>query len=177
MSYFHWIAGSILGLLWFWRLADAALGMRKIADVSRPEWDRKPATPKGNPRVSIIVPARDEEADIAEALTRLLALDYDNYEVIAVDDRSTDRTGEIIDRIAASAAARACLKVIHINDLPAGWLGKTHAMWAATQEASGQWLLFTDADVLFKPEVLRRCGVPWPTLKLNPRTTSCFSHV
>ncbi len=156
MSDFHWIAGSILGLVWSWRLADAALGMRKIADVSRPEWDRKPATPDGNPRVSIIVPARDEEADIAEALTRLLALDYDNYEVIVVDDRSTDRTGEIIDRIAASAKAHGRLKVIHINSLPAGWLGKTHAMWTAAKQASGDWLLFTDADVLFKPDSLRR---------------------
>lgn len=156
MSDFHWIAGSILGLVWSWRLADAALGMPKIADVSRPEWDRKPATPDGNPRVSIIVPARDEEADIAEALTRLLALDYDNYEVIAVDDRSTDRTGEIIDRIAASAKAHGRLKVIHINSLPAGWLGKTHAMWTAAKQASGDWLLFTDADVLFKPDSLRR---------------------
>jgi hypothetical protein len=156
MSDLHWIAGSILGLVWFWRLADAALGMRKIADVSRPEWDRKPATPDGNPRVSIIVPARDEEADIAEALTRLLTLDYDNYEVIAVDDRSTDRTGEIIDRIAASAKAHGRLKVIHINSLPAGWLGKTHAMWTAAKQASGDWLLFTDADVLFKPDSLRR---------------------
>ena len=156
MSDFHWIAGSILGLVWSWRLADAALGMRKIADVSRPEWDRKPATPDGNPRVSIIVPARDEEADIAEALTRLLALDYDNYEVIVVDDRSTDRTGEIIDRIAAGAKAHGRLKVIHINSLPAGWLGKTHAMWTAAKQASGDWLLFTDADVLFKPDSLRR---------------------
>ena len=156
MSDFHWIAGSILGLVWSWRLADAALGMRKIADVSRPEWDRKPATPDGNPRVSIIVPARDEEADIAEALTRLLALDYENYEVIVVDDRSTDRTGEIIDRIAAGAKAHGRLKVIHINSLPAGWLGKTHAMWTAAKQASGDWLLFTDADVLFKPDSLRR---------------------
>jgi len=156
MSDFHWIAGSILGLVWFWRLADAALGMPNIADVSRPEWDRKPVTPDGNPRVSIIVPARDEEADIAEALTRLLALDYDNYEVIVVDDRSTDRTGEIIDRIAASAKAHGRLKVIHINSLPAGWLGKTHAMWTAAKQASGDWLLFTDADVLFKPDSLRR---------------------
>lgn len=156
MSDFHWIAGSILGLVWSWRLADAALGMRKIADVSRPEWDRKPATPDGNPRVSIIVPARDEEADIAEALTRLLALDYEDYEVIVVDDRSTDRTGEIIDRIAAGAKAHGRLKVIHVNSLPAGWLGKTHAMWTAAKQASGDWLLFTDADVLFKPDSLRR---------------------
>jgi glycosyltransferase involved in cell wall biosynthesis len=159
MNYFHWIAGSILGLAWASRLVSAALGMPRIPDISRPEWDRNPATPQGTPRVSIIVPARNEEEEIEPALTRLLALDYDNYEVIAVDDRSTDRTGEIMDRIAASPQAHGCLKVIHIDSLPTGWLGKTHAMWTAGKEATGDWLLFTDADVLFKPDALRRAMV------------------
>ncbi|MBZ5703770.1 MAG: glycosyltransferase family 2 protein [Acidobacteriia bacterium] len=159
MTYFHWIAGSILGLAWASRLVSAALGMPRIADISRPEWDRSPATPQGTPRVSIIVPARNEEEEIEPALTRLLTLDYDNYEVIAVDDRSTDRTGEIMDRIAASPEAHGCLKVIHIDSLPTGWLGKTHAMWTAGKEATGDWLLFTDADVLFKPDALRRAMV------------------
>jgi glycosyltransferase involved in cell wall biosynthesis len=159
MNYFHWIAGSILGLAWASRLVSAALGMPRIPDISRPEWDRNPATPQGTPRVSIIVPARNEEEEIEPALTRLLALDYDNYEVIAVDDRSTDRTGEIMDRIAASPEAHGCLKVIHIDSLPTGWLGKTHAMWTAGKEATGDWLLFTDADVLFKPDALRRAMV------------------
>lgn len=159
MSYFHWIAGSVLGIVWFSRLADAALGGPKIADVSRPEWDRNPVAPQGNPRVSIIVPARNEEQDIEQTLSRLLALDYDNYEVIAVDDRSTDRTGEIMDRIAGRAERHGCLKVIHIDALPAGWLGKTHAMWTAGKQASGDWLLFTDADVRFRPDALRRALV------------------
>jgi cellulose synthase/poly-beta-1,6-N-acetylglucosamine synthase-like glycosyltransferase len=152
MSYFHWIVGCTLGLAWVWRLVDAALGVPKIADIARPEWDRKPP---GNPRVSIIVPARNEADDIAATLTRLLALDYDNYEVIAVDDRSNDRTGEIMEQIAATAPPGR-LKVIRVSNLPAGWLGKPHAMWAAGNQASGEWLLFTDADVLFKPDALRR---------------------
>jgi glycosyltransferase involved in cell wall biosynthesis len=151
MNDFHWIAGWILGLAWLWRLADAALGVPKIADISRPEWNRRPAA---SPRVSLIVPARNEEADIAATLTRLLALDYDSYEVIAVDDRSTDRTGAIMEQIAASAPEK--LKVVRIVDLPAGWVGKTHAMWSAGNQANGDWLLFTDADVQFKPDVLRR---------------------
>jgi glycosyltransferase involved in cell wall biosynthesis len=153
---FHWIAGSILGLVWFSRLLDAALGMPKVADISRPEWNRKPATPDGNPRVSIIVPARNEEEHIGPALTTLLNLDYDNYEVIAVNDRSTDRTGEVMDRIASTPEARGRLKVIHIAELPQGWLGKVHAMWSAANHATGDWLLFTDADVLFRPDVLTR---------------------
>jgi cellulose synthase/poly-beta-1,6-N-acetylglucosamine synthase-like glycosyltransferase len=156
MSYFHWIAGTILAMVWFSRLLDAALGMPKVADISRPEWDRKPATPSGNPRVSIIVPARNEEEHIGPALATLLKLDYDNYEVIAVDDRSTDRTGEVMDRIASTPQAGGRLKVIHVAELPPGWLGKVHAMWTAAHRATGDWLLFTDADVLFRSDVLRR---------------------
>ena len=106
--------------------------------------------------MSIIVPARNEAETIQQPLTQLLGLDYDNYEVIAVNDRSTDRTGEMMDRIGISPAAHGRLKIIHVDDLPAGWLGKTHAMWTAAQQASGDWLLFTDADVLFRPQALRR---------------------
>jgi hypothetical protein len=156
MSYFHWIAGSILALAWFSRIVGAALGMPKITDVSQTEWDRNPVTPQGNPAVTLIVPACNEEETIEQGLSSLLALDYDNYEVIAVNDRSTDRTGEIMDRIASSPAAHGILKVVHVRELPAHWLGKTHAMWTAAQQAKGDWLLFTDADVLFKPDALRR---------------------
>src|SRR5580693_6826998 len=153
---FHWIAGSLLALVWFSRLLDAALGMPKVADISHPEWNRKPATPAGNPRVSVIVPALNEEEHIGPALTKLLTLDYDNYEIIAVNDRSTDRTGEVIDRVASRPDANGRLKVIHIAELPAGWLGKAHAMWSAAETTTGDWLLFTDADVLFRPDVLTR---------------------
>lgn len=153
---FHWIAGGILALAWFSRIVDAAFGMPRIADIARPEWDRKPATQNGEPRVSIIVPACNEAGDIGETLKRLLALDYSNYEIIAVNDRSTDRTGEIMDGVARRPEAHDLLKVVHISDLPSGWLGKTHAMWTASQRATGEWLLFTDADVLFKPDALRR---------------------
>jgi glycosyltransferase involved in cell wall biosynthesis len=153
MHYLNWIAGTILALAWFSRIVDAARGMPSVADVSQPEWDRNPVSPAGNPRVSIIVPARNEEKEIAQALTQLLALDYDNYEVIAVNDRSTDRTGEIMEEIQKRSSR---LQVIHHETLPPTWLGKTHAMWTATNSATGDWLLFTDADVLFKPDSLRR---------------------
>jgi glycosyltransferase involved in cell wall biosynthesis len=180
MNYFHWIAGTILALAWLSRIVDAAIGMPSVADVLLPEWDRNPVTPAGNPRVSIIVPARNEEETIEASLRTLLALDYDNYEVIAVNDRSTDRTGEIMEGLTGSSqfsetrdqgsqsphpvSAKSAetrmgypwLRVIHHRELPAGWLGKTHAMWTGANEASGEWLLFTDADVLFKPDSLRR---------------------
>jgi glycosyltransferase involved in cell wall biosynthesis len=166
VNYFHWIAGTILALAWFSRIVDAAIGMPGVADVSQPEWDRDPVAPSGNvsldnsslnnPRVSIIVPARNEEDDVEQTLNSLLELDYDNYEVIAVNDRSTDHTGEIMEKIAARAGSSRRLRVIHHRELPPGWLGKTHAMWTATNEANGEWLLFTDADVRFKPDSLRR---------------------
>jgi len=153
MGYLLWIAGSILALAWFSRIAEAAVGVPHIADISKPHWDRQPSN---HPRVSIIVPACNEQEDIEQGLSGLLALDYGNYEVIAVNDRSTDHTGEIMDRVAASPAAHGRLRVVHVTELPPGWLGKTHAMWSAGQQAGGDWLLFTDADVLFKPDVLRR---------------------
>ena len=196
MPYFHWIAGTILALAWASRIVDAALGMPSVADVSRPEWDRNPVLSAGNPRVSIIVPARNEEEVIEQALNTLLALDYDNYEVIAVNDRSTDSTGEIMERIAkvhsqnphpfdtlragsvAETATRVghprALRVVHHTELPPSWLGKTHAMWTAAKQATGDWLLFTDADVLFKPDALRRAlayaeSVPADHVVLFPR--------
>jgi glycosyltransferase involved in cell wall biosynthesis len=156
MHYFHWIAGTILALAWFSRIVEAAIGMPSVADISKPEWERNPVVASGNPRVSVIVPARNEEEEIEQTLTRLLALDYDNYEVIAVNDRSTDRTGEIMEKVAKNTNTLGSLRVIHHRELPAGWLGKTHAMWTATNEAKGDWLLFTDADVMFKADSVRR---------------------
>jgi glycosyltransferase involved in cell wall biosynthesis len=153
---FHWIVGSVLALIWLSRLVGAALGMPKVADISRPEWGRKPTREKASPRVSIIVPARNEEEQIGPALASLLKLDYESYEVIAVNDRSTDHTGEVLNRIATTPEAEARLKVIHLTALPPGWLGKVHAMWTAAAQASGDWLLFTDADVIYRPDVLTR---------------------
>ena len=175
MTYFHWIAGTVLALIWLSRVVDTAFGVRTLTDISQPEWDRNPATPGGNPRLAIIVPARNEEASIEQALTQLLAVDYDNYEVIAVNDRSTDRTGEVMDCVASSCEKKkwsdgrtplalseaegsgSQIKVIHIRDLPAGWMGKAHAMYTAAKSAPhADWLLFTDADVMFRPDCLRR---------------------
>jgi len=154
MIYLYWIAGGILAFVWLSRVLDAALGMPKVTDISRPEWDTR--APNGTPRVSIIVPARNEEDHVGESLTRLLQLDYRNYEVIAIDDRSIDDTGEIMNRVASRPEAQGRLKVIHITSLPSGWMGKVHAMWKGAKESSGEWLLFTDADVLFRPGSLRR---------------------
>ena len=104
------------------------------------------------PRVSIIVPARNEEDILPASLVSLMNLDYSDYEVILVDDASTDRTGAIAD---GWAERDPRLKVIHNRALPLGWTGKVHALHLGAQAASGEWILATDADLVFHPAVLR----------------------
>ncbi len=151
MCWFWTILGGLLAAIWFDRLRDAALGLPTIPQIAGPEWDR---WPDPRPRATVIVAARNEEAHVEAAVGSLLALDYPDYEVIAVNDRSTDRTGELLDRLARENPAR--LRVLHVRELPSGWLGKPHAMGLAAEQASGDWLLFTDADVTFRPDALRR---------------------
>ena len=103
------------------------------------------------PTLTVIAPACNEEETVEPALRSLLAVDYPGLELIAVDDRSTDRTGAILDSITDPR-----LRVIHITDLPPGWLGKNHALHVAAAKATGEFILFTDADVRFEPSALRR---------------------
>ena len=114
------------------------------------------------PPMTVIVPARNEAENIAPALHSLLAANGVPLQIIAVDDRSTDQTGAIMETIAQSAREaggnmhQVMLEVLHVAELPSGWLGKTHAMSLAAQQATGEWLLFTDADVVFHPDALHR---------------------
>src|SRR5436853_4310020 len=105
------------------------------------------------PRVSIIIPARNEERNVEEALRSILALDYDDLEIDVVDDRSTDSTGEILDRM---ARANPRLRVVHVRELPPGWLGKNHARELGGSRATGDYRLWTDAEVVLAPSALRR---------------------
>jgi len=93
--------------------------------------------------VSVIVPAKDEEENIRVAIETILAQHYRNLEVIVVDDRSRDRTAEIVREVAAGDAR---VRLVQVTELPEGWFGKPHAMQVAAREARGQWLLFVDAD-------------------------------
>jgi glycosyltransferase involved in cell wall biosynthesis len=111
------------------------------------------AIPKSLPSLSIVFTARNEEANLEQSLPSLLGIDYPHFEIIAVNDRSTDQTGEVIEKYAAQDVR---LKSIHIAELPDGWLGKVHALDQAMQMTSGDWVLFTDADLVFENQVLKK---------------------
>jgi hypothetical protein len=112
-----------------------------------------PLKPEGQQSVSIIVAACNEEEKIEQAMRSLLALDYRHIEIIAINDRSTDSTGTVLADLAADHRA---LKVIHVNSLPANWMGKLHALQKGAELARGEYLLFTDADVLLEKSALAR---------------------
>ncbi len=134
-----WLLPQIEGRLSGWR----PVHLRDVPTDSLASW----------PRLSVIVPALNEEAAIESAMRTLLALDYPNLEIIAVDDRSADRTGYLLDSLAAEDSR---LRVVHVTELPPGWLGKNHALHCAAGRADGEYLLFTDADVHFDRTTLRR---------------------
>jgi glycosyltransferase involved in cell wall biosynthesis len=175
----YWILGLLLTLIWLVPALQLALHSSDVADLTQPEWN--PPQDTDLPSLTIVVPARNEEAEIEDALRSLLQLNYPRYQVVAVNDRSTDQTGAIMERLAAEPASAGKLRVLHVRDLPSGWLGKVHAMWLgsqgnaaqrdaaqgnalqgnvtqenAAQQTSSDWLLFTDADCVFHPDSLRR---------------------
>ncbi len=104
------------------------------------------------PPVTVIVPARNEAANLDQTLKDLRAQHYTNLEILVVDDRSTDNTAAVAARHAEHDPRVQLLQVRH---LPDGWLGKNHACWLAAGQARGRWLLFTDADVCFHPDAVR----------------------
>lgn len=114
--------------------------------------DVPPAT-DGLPSLSLIVAARNEARNLRAAATTLLALDYPDLELIIVDDRSSDATAAILAEL---AAVDPRLTVVTVAELPDGWLGKNHALWRGSRMARGELLLFSDADIVMAPDVLRR---------------------
>jgi hypothetical protein len=154
-SQLHWFWTGLLGFIafaWFiaaMELAWGALVIPSLKHMRPSEGGNRAGNADDPPRVSILFSARDEAEKLPAALASFLALDYPNYEVIAVNDRSEDATGAILD-----AAARDNSR-LHVNSLPAGWLGKPHGLQQAFEHSIGDWLVLTDADVRFEPHVLR----------------------
>lgn len=111
----------------------------------------KGSLPKDLPLISVLIPARNEEEDIVPCLESLRQQDYPNYEILVLDDNSTDRTAE---RVAEVAAADPRIRLLRGQPLPQGWAGKPYACHQLAAEAKGSWLLFTDADTIHAPTML-----------------------
>jgi cellulose synthase/poly-beta-1,6-N-acetylglucosamine synthase-like glycosyltransferase len=129
--------GTLLNLRWVRRLP----ALETLKDLATPV------------RCSVVIAARDEEARIEQTLRHLLAQRGVELEIIVVDDRSKDHTGEILQRLAQEDSR---LKVKRVDVLPEGWLGKCHACHIGASAATGDWILFTDADCWLKPDVIAR---------------------
>ena len=149
MHTFGLVVFFLAAAIWILQGFRAVLGARKLPWVK----DFEPARDEECPSISLIFAARDEEEKLPAALATLAELDYPNLEIIAVDDRSVDATGRILDDF---AAAHPRFRVVHVSEVPDGWLGKPHALQKAYEASAGEWLLFTDADVRFKRDALRR---------------------
>jgi hypothetical protein len=146
----------LLALVWVRRAWETLRGMRSMIDITQLDQNTLPQLPEEQAlHVSVIVPARDEEDTIETTLRSLLAQTGIHLQIVAVDDRSGDSTGAKMDALAHEAAGGPHqLDVLHIHELPSGWLGKPHALAQGVKRARAPWLLFTDGDVIFAPEAL-----------------------
>ncbi len=129
--------------------AEILIALRKIPQLS----DVPERTKSRLPKVSIIMPALNEGDTIGPSLESVFSLRYPELEVIVVDDRSTDHTLSVLERIAENNPG---LNIVRITELPPGWIGKNHALYRGTHEATGELFLFTDADVIFEASSLMR---------------------
>lgn len=140
---------SLIALLWIVQGIRAGFGMARLPWLC----DVTPIAAESAPFISILFAARDEAEKLPAAMETLLAQDYPRFEVVAVNDRSTDQTSAILHGFERSSRN---LVVTDITGLPPGWLGKPHALVAGFEKSHGDWLVFTDADVHFAPDVLGR---------------------
>ena len=147
----------IIAAAWLSRVIPAFWMLPRVPDLLRDSQETAGASddPAAWPSVTVVVPAKDEAVAIEHSLRSLLASDYPNLQVVAVDDRSTDATGKLMDEVAESPESHGRLRVLHVKELPDGWLGKPHAMALAADGATSDWLLFTDGDVIFDPRAIR----------------------
>ncbi len=142
LGFVIWLVfGVVVGLVWAIRLVVAGPILRKRSILCSSSYD---GAPNPAPRVSVLVAAKDEKDNIETCISTLLEQDYPDFEIIAIDDRSTDGTSEILRGMAHHAGEK--LRVVTVTQLRDGWFGKNNAMRAGVSVASGKWLCFTDAD-------------------------------
>jgi glycosyltransferase involved in cell wall biosynthesis len=134
---------------WLWMFVGAVRVVRAVPALAQSD----APLPHVWPRLTVIVPACNEAESLESALRSVLEQDYPDLQIILVDDRSTDGTAAIVDRL---ALADPRILAIHVEKLPEGWLGKVHALNLGAIKSSGGWLLFSDADVHMAPGTLRR---------------------
>jgi glycosyltransferase involved in cell wall biosynthesis len=146
----------LIALAWTRVTLTALHHLPRIPNLLDPRYDHQPAPTPATPNITVIVPARNEAASIEATLRSLLSQTIP-VDIVAIDDRSTDQTGVIMDRIAAEPQPPGkSLTILHVETLPDGWMGKTHAMALAARPTATSWLLFTDGDILFRPDTLER---------------------
>jgi cellulose synthase/poly-beta-1,6-N-acetylglucosamine synthase-like glycosyltransferase len=148
------LLGGLLAVGWAGVAADYVGGARRGRRL-----EEQPPFPKDQtaPPLSIVVAACNEEEKLAPAFRSLMAQEYPgDLQIVAVNDRSTDSTPALLDQLAREAPPGATVLVLHLDTLPPGWLGKTHALYQGAHRATGTWILFTDADVVFGPDALSR---------------------
>lgn len=145
-----WLAlFALLAFTWMLLVVELARGVRSLPRLK----DVAPLAENECSSVSILFTARDEAEKLERAVASFLAQDYPHYEIVATDDRSADATSSILP---AMARRNPKLKYVRVDVLPEGWLGKPHGLERAYEQSTGEWLVFTDADVYFAPDVLRR---------------------
>lgn len=142
----------LFSIAWIYMIVYMIHSLTKITFFHK-EIEHLAKTTTKFPKLSIIIPACNEAEHIATAMHSLLSQDYPNFEIIVINDRSSDETGQLLDQLAMSDAR---LQVLHIQKLPRGWLGKVNALHQGVQLAKGDWYLFTDADVHFKSGLLKK---------------------
>jgi glycosyltransferase involved in cell wall biosynthesis len=149
MQTFLLYLAAITAFLWAALFIEVVVGnysIRFLREVS-------PKTVPPFPQVSVIIPACNEERNIEEALQSVLLQDYGDLEILVINDRSTDGTGAILKRILEKDSR---VRIAEISNLPQGWLGKNHALYCGAQQASGEILLFTDADIVMSPTTVSK---------------------
>jgi len=143
------VAAMIVFVLTFLAAVDLFLGLVRMKRLGAVEV----RSDTNRPQVSIIVPACNEEDSIDRALRSQLQQEYTHLEIVAVNDRSSDSTPDILEKLQQQDPR---LKVLHLDELPAGWLGKAHALQRGAEMAAGEYLLFTDGDIIMEKTTVSR---------------------